>query len=102
MKVEEGVGAELDLEFVRDRIPRMTIEQLRAMHRAQPFVPFDIHLADGRALTVAHPENLAFAGGGRCVGVGRSDGVIETVDLLLVTSLEPHGNGSPRRGRSRR
>jgi hypothetical protein len=80
----------------------MTIEQLRAMHRAQPFVPFDIHLADGRALAVEHPENLAYFGAGRCIGVARSEGLIETVELLLVTSLEPHGNGSARRGRSRR
>jgi len=80
----------------------MTIEQVREMHRAQPFVPFDIHLADGRTLAVAHPENLAFSGAGRCIGVGLADGVIEIVDLLLVTSLEPHSNGNPRRGRSRR
>jgi hypothetical protein len=80
----------------------MTIEQIRDMHRKQPFVPFDIHLADGRTLAVVHPENLAFAGGGRCIGVGRADGVIENVDLLLVTGLEPHSNGSPRRHRPRR
>jgi hypothetical protein len=80
----------------------MTLDQLRQHHRAQPFVPFDIHLADGRSLRVTHPENLAIAGAGRCIAVGRPDGVIETLDLLLVTSLEPHGNGSPRRGRSRR
>ena len=36
------------------------------------------------------------------IGIAKPDGVIATVDLLLVTSLEPHGNGSPRRGRSRR
>ena len=69
------------------------------MHRAQPFVPFDIHVADGRALPVMHPENLAVTG--RCIGVGRADGVIEIVDLILVASLEPHANGSPRSKRSR-
>ena len=79
----------------------MTIDQVRQMHRAQPFVPFDVHLADGRAIAVEHPENLAFAGAGRCIGIARADGVIETVDLLLVTSLEPHANGSARRRRTR-
>jgi hypothetical protein len=77
----------------------MTIEQLREMHRARPFVPFDIHLADSRTLPVVHPENLAFSGAGRCIGVGRQDGVIEIVDLLMVVSLEPRSNGS---GRSKR
>jgi hypothetical protein len=80
----------------------MTIEQLREMHQARPFVPFDIQLADGRVLPVEHPENVAYFGAGRCIGVAKSEGVIETVDLLLVTSLEPHGNGSPRRRRSGR
>ena len=80
----------------------MTIEQLKPMHQARPFVPFDIHLADGRMLPVEHPENVAYFGAGRCIGVAKSDGVIETVDLLLVTSLEPHANGSSRRGHSRR
>jgi hypothetical protein len=80
----------------------MTIEQLRDMHRARPFAPFEIHLADVRTLSVAHPENLAVAGAGRCIGVGREDGVIEIVDLLLVTSLEPRGNGAPRSKRRRR
>jgi hypothetical protein len=78
----------------------MTIEQLRQIHQARPFVPFDVHLADGRTLSVEHPENLAYAGAGRCIGIARADGVIETVDLLLVTSLEPQRNGAPRRRRS--
>jgi hypothetical protein len=75
----------------------MTIEQLRKMHRAEPFHPFDIHLADGRALTVSHPECLAIAPPGRTVGVALTDGTIEIVDLLLVTTLKPKSNGQTRR-----
>jgi len=33
----------------------MTIDQVRKLHRAQPFQPFEIHLADSRSLTVDHP-----------------------------------------------
>jgi hypothetical protein len=77
----------------------MTIEQLREMHRARPFVPFDIHLAGGRVLPIEHPEFLSQTPAGRCIGVGRVDGVIEIVDLLLVVSLEPRANGA---GRSKR
>lgn len=77
----------------------MTIEQLRELHRAQPFRPFDIHLADGRALTVTHPEQLAQSQSGRTIAVARPDDVIETVDLLLVVSLKPRPNGSARRRR---
>jgi hypothetical protein len=77
----------------------MTIEQLRAMHRAVPFQPFDIHLADGRSLSVEHPEVLAIIPPGRTIGVGLADGTAEIVDLLLVTSLKPRPDGRARRRR---
>jgi len=74
----------------------MTTPQLRSMLRAAPFRPFDIYLADGRTLTVGHPENIAITSGGRTIGVATSDETIEIVDLLLVTSLKPHANGASR------
>jgi hypothetical protein len=77
----------------------MTIEQLRKLHQARPFQPFDIHLADGRALLVDHPECLAITPPGRTIGVGLRDGTIEIVDLLLGPTLKPRSNG---RSRNRR
>jgi hypothetical protein len=77
----------------------MTVEQLQKRHRARPFKPFDIHLADGRVLPVEHPELLAVPPPGRTIGVGCMDGTIVIVDLLNVTSLKPRANGSSRRGR---
>jgi len=79
----------------------MTIEQLRKMHTARPFRPFEIHLADGRSIPVDHPELLAQSAAGRTIGVGVPDGTIEVIDLLLVTSLKPRASGGPRRGRPR-
>ncbi len=80
----------------------MTVEQLRRTLQATPFQPFDIHLADGRSLPVQHPEMLAITPPGRTIGVALADGTIEIVDLLLVTSLKPLPNGSPRRRSSRK
>lgn len=79
----------------------MTIEQLRAMHQARPFQPFDIYLADGRTLPVDHPEFLSQTPNGRTIAVGREDNTTEIVDLLLVTSLKPRANGSAGRKRRR-
>jgi len=79
----------------------MTIEQLGKMHQMRPFQPFDVHLADGRALPVDHPEFLSQSPTGRTIVVGLPDGTHEVVDLLLVTSLKSRTNGSARRGRSR-
>jgi hypothetical protein len=75
----------------------MTIEQLRRMLQARPFQPFDIHLADGRSLPVEHPEFVGQSPSGRTIGFGLADDTIEVVDLLLVTSLKPRPNGTPRR-----
>jgi hypothetical protein len=74
----------------------MNIQELRTMLRAQPFRPFDIHLADGRSIPVNHPEFVGETPSGRIIGVGTVDG-IEVVDLLLVTSLKPRSNGARRR-----
>jgi hypothetical protein len=77
----------------------MTIEQLRKMHSARPFQPFEIHLADSRTLTVEHPEMLLQSQTGRTIAVAQPDDTIEIIDLLLVVSLKSVANGSHRRRR---
>ncbi len=72
----------------------MTIEQLRKMHKARPFNPFSLHLADGREIRVEHPELLAQQRTGRTIAVVTSDDVFEIIDLLLVVSIESK-NGEP-------
>lgn len=66
----------------------MTIEQLQRLHQARPFLPFRIHLADGRQFDVPHAEFLAVSPGGRILSVAVSEHCFEHIDLLLVTSLE--------------
>ncbi|MEL7088783.1 MAG: hypothetical protein AAGL98_10145 [Planctomycetota bacterium] len=65
----------------------MTTVQLKKYVQAKPFKPFTIHLADGRAMMVSHPELISISPGGRTVGVWTHEDAIETIDLLLVTSL---------------
>jgi hypothetical protein len=71
-------------------LPRftMTSDQLRLAHKAQPFAPFRVNLADGRSIPVLHPEYLAWNPGGRTVIIIQPDDSWSSVDLLLVTSLE--------------
>jgi hypothetical protein len=68
----------------------MTIEQLRNAHRGQPFRPFTIHLADGRKLSVPHPDFLSHSPSGRTIIVHHADDSYSVIDLLLVTELEIH------------
>ena len=80
----------------------MTTAQLKKLHEARPFQPFEIHLADGSLLSVPHPEFLWVTPGGRTVwvalGAGEEDAAA-IVDLLLVTKLVT-GNGKKKGNKS--
>ena len=65
----------------------MTTVQLKRLAEARPFHPFTIHLTDGRAISVSHPEVLSVSPGGRTFGVWTDDDAIEIIDLLLVVSF---------------
>jgi hypothetical protein len=78
----------------------MTVEQLDAVHRAQPFRPFTLHLADGTEHHVTHPELMWRTQGGRTVFIKPRGENVVIADLLLVTQIT-HGNGAQRRRRRR-
>jgi hypothetical protein len=65
----------------------MTVVELRRAHRARPFRPFRIHLADGREVPVAHPELLAVGADGRTAAVYVPREGFEILDLPLVAAL---------------
>jgi hypothetical protein len=66
----------------------MPLERFRDAMRAEPFVPFRVHLADGRSISVVHPESVAWNLGGRTAVIIQPDDSCQHIDLLLVTSLE--------------
>jgi hypothetical protein len=68
----------------------MTVEQLRSVHHAVPFRPFTIHMGDGRAFLVRHPDFISRSPTGRTVIVHHDDEGFSVLDLLLVTELEVH------------
>ena len=66
----------------------MTIAQIKTACSAQPFQPFNLHLADGRQIPVRHPEFLIVPPVGRILIVYQRDGASNMVDALLVTDIE--------------
>jgi hypothetical protein len=66
----------------------MSVQQLDNIHRAQPFRPFTIRVADGRAFEIPHPEFLSRSPSGRTVIVYGPEENFSVLDLLLVTELE--------------
>lgn len=67
----------------------MTAEQVRALRQANPFQPFTIHLADGRAFYVPHRDFVSqHPNGGRIILVFGPGEAFSIVDLSLVTELK--------------
>ncbi len=76
----------------------MTIEQLRKIHESRPFRPSAVHLADGRKIRVSPPEFLWIPPRNRrTFVVSDVRGLVEVIDLLLVTSLKETNGRVPRR-----
>jgi len=66
--------------------PRM-LEQVRKAYRAEPFVPFFLHLADGRRIPVRERFFMALPPGSRKITVAVSDDAFDFIDARLVTDL---------------
>ena len=72
----------------------MTIQQLRAAHRAVPFRPFTVHMADGREFPVPHPDFLSMSPTGRTVIIYQENEEFSILDLLLMTEIETSSTNS--------
>ena len=73
----------------------MDLNSIRSALRSEPFRAFDLCLADGRRVTVKHPEFVAMSN--RVVVVLDENSYSTTLEPLLIVSLEPH-RGSPKGG----
>jgi hypothetical protein len=78
------------------------IAGLREAITREPFKPFVIRLADGRSVSVRHPEVVA-VGKRRAVVIQEDDSCLWLEPLLIVsidwdsgTSKKSRGNGHPR------
>ncbi len=76
----------------------MTLDQLRKAHQRSPFHPFILYLADGREVSVPHPEFMYIPPKNeRTFVVTDQNGLMEWIDLLLVTSIKQSDSASRRR-----
>jgi hypothetical protein len=66
----------------------MTTEQFRAALHQQPFRPFTIRMADGRAVPVVDPDFIALSPTGRTVIVFHHREDYSVLDLLLMSELQ--------------
>ena len=67
----------------------MDVRIIRDAMRAQPFRPFSLRLADGRELTVPHPDFISVAPDGWSIVVwSKQEPWISTLEPALIVSLE--------------
>jgi hypothetical protein len=72
----------------------MPPEEIRSYLRAVPFVPFRLHLTDGRTFDIHNRDCLLLAQRTAAVGVfdadqGKFPDHLETISLLHIVSIEP-------------
>lgn len=73
----------------------MTIQQLRAVLKAVPFRPFNLHMADGRSFPIPHPDFLIMSPTGRMGFAFGNDDECSILDLLLMTEIEFSKGAAP-------
>lgn len=66
----------------------MNLDQLRTAHRAMPFRPFIVRMADGRFFLIQHPDFLSIAPSGRTVIVYELSDALHILDANLMTEVE--------------
>jgi hypothetical protein len=71
------------------------VERLRKLRRAEPFVPFVLHLADGRRFTVTHAEGLTIPAAGTIAGFFGDGESYEVLDVDQITDVEPWPGAAP-------
>jgi hypothetical protein len=65
----------------------MIFEDFQTAQHAVPFIPYNIHLPDGRKLKVVHPDFVAISPIGRSAVVFDPDGRYHYIDFRLVSDL---------------
>jgi len=66
--------------------------RIRELLRATPFQPFTIHMADGKAYKIEHPDFvLAASSDTPQIILEQSNGTIHFLSVLLMTNIEVAG-----------
>lgn len=65
----------------------MTTEVVTQFFERRPFVPFEMFLADGRIIQMAHPENGTLGMHALTVSIYGAGYLVEVVDVTLIVSM---------------
>jgi hypothetical protein len=60
---------------------------IRDFRDQTPFRPFEIHLSDGRPLTIVTPDHMIISPTNREFALYQADGTLKVVDAAVITSI---------------
>jgi hypothetical protein len=66
----------------------MKDDEIRKLLRARPFVPFTVHLPEGRAVQVTHADFALLSPNGRTLLAYDADESFNMIDVMLIGSIE--------------
>lgn len=63
------------------------VDELKRLTKAMPFMPFTLHMTDGRAFRIPHPDHISVMAKGLIV-VQDDEGVVNLLRPLLLAGIE--------------
>lgn len=73
----------------------MLIEDIIELSEGNPFVPFEVHLADGSSVMVQHPKWMMFSSDFRTLVVVGAHRGQKRISVPLITKITEHPEESP-------
>ena len=73
----------------------MIVEDIIELSEVRPFVPFEVHLADGVSFHIRHPKWMMFSPDFRTLMLVTEDHKTRRVSVPLITHLTEHPEESP-------
>jgi hypothetical protein len=78
----------------------VNVKSVREFCEEKPFKPFEVHLADGRAIPVEHPELVFFPPSGQEVLIYQRDNSFDFIDVFQITSLRQRRRSKSAKGQA--
>ena len=73
----------------------MVIENIFELSEARPFVPFEVHMADGQSVMVRHPKWMMFSQDFRTLMVVGDHRGQKRISVPLITQVTEHPEQEP-------
>lgn len=73
----------------------MLIEDIIELSEGRPFIPFEVHMADGHSIHVRHPKWMMFSPDFRTLMVTSPNTRMQRISVPLITHITEHPDEAP-------